>query len=129
MSETVRIDKYLWASRLFKTRTLAGEACRGGKVKIDGKAVKASREVKEGDVITVQLSGITKTIKVLFAATNRVSAKLVDGLLADLTPQEEYERLEMLKEFKTEQRPRGSGRPTKKERRDLDQFQDEMPDF
>ncbi len=123
MSDTVRIDKYLWATRLFKTRSLAGEACRGGKVKMDGKAVKASREVKEGDVITVQLSEITKTIQVKLAATNRVSAKLVDGLLTDLTPQAEYERVELLREFKAGQRQRGTGRPTKKERRELDDYQ------
>lgn len=122
MSETVRIDKYLWASRVFKTRSLASDACRGGKVKIDGKAIKPSREVKEGDIITVQLSGITKTIQVKLAATNRVSAKLVNGLLDDLTPPEEYERFELLKEFKSGQRQRGTGRPTKKERRELDLF-------
>ncbi|HQQ12760.1 MAG TPA: RNA-binding S4 domain-containing protein, partial [Bacteroidales bacterium] len=85
MSETVRIDKYMWAVRLFKTRTLAGEACRGGKVKVDGKAVKASKELKEGDIFTVQLSEITKTVQVKMAATNRVSAKLVEGLITDLT--------------------------------------------
>lgn len=127
MSETVRIDKYLWASRLFKTRTLAGEACRGGKVKIEGKAIKPSREVKEGDVFTVQLAGITKTIQVKMAATNRVSAKLVEALLDDLTTAEEYERLELLKEFKAEHRQRGTGRPTKKERRNLDEFKGDAP--
>jgi ribosome-associated heat shock protein Hsp15 len=120
MSETVRIDKYLWATRLYKTRTLAGEACRGGKVKMDGKAVKPSKEVKEGDIITVQLSDLTKTVQVKMTGTNRVSAKLVDGLLADLTPQAEYERIELLKEFKSEKRLRGTGRPTKKDRREID---------
>ncbi len=122
MSETVRIDKYMWAVRLFKTRTLAGEACRGGKVKVDGKAVKASKELKEGDIFTVQLSEITKTVQVKMAATNRVSAKLVEGLMTDLTPVEMYERVEFLKEFKAERRQRGTGRPTKKERREIDTF-------
>lgn len=120
MSETVRIDKYLWATRLYKTRTLAGEACRGGKVKMDGKAVKPSKEVKEGDIIKVQLSDLTKTVQVKMTGTNRVSAKLVDGLLTDLTPQAEYERIELLKEFKSEKRLRGTGRPTKKDRREID---------
>ncbi len=120
MSETVRIDKYLWATRIYKTRTLAGDACRGGKVKMDGKTVKPSREVKEGDVITVQLADLTKTIQVKLTATNRVSAKLVDGLIADLTPEEEYERVMFLKEFKAERRERGTGRPTKKDRREID---------
>ena len=122
MSETVRVDKYLWATRLYKTRTLAGEACRGGKVKMDGKAVKPSKEVKEGDIITVQTPDVARTIQVKMLVTNRVSAKLVEGLIDDLTPQQEYERVELLREFKAERRQRGTGRPTKKDRREIDEL-------
>jgi ribosome-associated heat shock protein Hsp15 len=122
MSETVRVDKYLWATRLYKTRTLAGEACRGGKVKMDGKAVKPSKEVKEGDIITVQTPDVVRTIQVKMLVTNRVSAKLVEGLIDDLTPQQEYERVELLREFKAERRQRGTGRPTKKDRREIDEL-------
>ena len=122
MSETVRVDKYLWATRLYKTRTLAGEACRGGKVKMDGKAVKPSKEVKEGDIITVQTPDVVRTIQVKMLVTNRVSAKLVEGLIDDLTPQQEYERVELLREFKAERRQRGTGRPIKKDRREIDEL-------
>lgn len=120
MSETVRVDKYLWTVRLYKTRSLAGEACRGGKVKMDGKAIKPSKELKEGDVITVQTPDLLRTIEVKALATNRVSAKLVENLITDLTPQQEYERVEFLREFKAEKRQRGTGRPTKKDRREID---------
>lgn len=122
MSETVRVDKYLWATRLYKTRTLAGEACRGGKVKMDGKAIKPSKEVKEGDIITVQTPDLVRTIQVKSLATNRVSAKLVEGLIDDITPKQEYERVEFLREFKAERRQRGTGRPTKKDRREIDEL-------
>lgn len=120
MSETVRIDKWLWAVRLFKTRSLAGEACRGGKVKIAGLAVKASREVKTGDIIEVQLDHILRKVQVIVPATNRVSAALVPNLMTDLTPAAEYERLQLMKEFNHERRQRGTGRPTKKDRREID---------
>lgn len=122
MSETVRVDKYLWATRLYKTRTLAGEACRGGKVKMDGKAIKPSKEVKEGDIITVQTPDLVRTIQVKSLATNRVSAKLVEGLIDDITPKQENERVEFLREFKAERRQRGTGRPTKKDRREIDEL-------
>jgi ribosome-associated heat shock protein Hsp15 len=120
MSESVRIDKWLWAVRLFKTRSLAGEACRGGKVKIAGQAIKASREVKVGDIIEVQLDHILRKVQVLQPALNRVSAALVPNLMTDLTPAAEYERLQLMKEFNQERRQRGTGRPTKKERREID---------
>lgn len=120
MIETVRIDKWLWAARLFKTRSLAGEACRGGKIKINNQTVKPSKEIKEGDVIMIQSAQMQKTVEVKSIASNRVSAKLVDTLLIDRTPVEEYEHLQLLKEFNYERRPRGIGRPTKKERRDID---------
>lgn len=126
MSETIRIDKYLWAVRLFKTRTLAGEACRGGKIKMGTQAVKASKEIKEGDIIEVHTGQINKTIQVKAISGNRVSAKLVENLMIDLTPAEEYDRLQLMKEFNAEKRQRGVGRPTKKERREIDQLKQHL---
>lgn len=120
--DTVRLDKWLWAARLFKTRSLASEACRGGKVKINGENAKPSREIKAGELIEVQLSGIKKTIEVLQPAKNRVGSKLVVDLLKDHTPVEEYERFDFLRQMKTEQRDRGTGRPTKKDRREINRI-------
>jgi len=117
--DTVRLDKWLWAVRIFKTRSLASDACRGGKIKINGENAKPSREIKAGEIIEVQLTGIKKTLEVLQPAKNRVAAKLVNELVKDLTPPEEYERLEFMRQMKTEQRDRGTGRPTKKDRRDI----------
>ncbi len=117
--DTVRLDKWLWAVRIFKTRSLASDACRGGKIKINGENAKPSREIKAGEIIEVQLTGIKKTLEVIQPAKNRVAAKLVNELVKDLTPPEEYERLEFMRQMKTEQRDRGTGRPTKKDRRDI----------
>ncbi|MDP2237931.1 MAG: RNA-binding S4 domain-containing protein [Bacteroidales bacterium] len=126
MSETIRIDKWLWVVRLFKTRTLAGEACRGGKIKMGTQAVKASKEIKEGDIIEVHTGQVNKTVQVKSISNKRVSAKLVENLMIDLTPPEEYERLQLMKEFNAEKRKRGVGRPTKKERRDIDQLKQHL---
>jgi ribosome-associated heat shock protein Hsp15 len=117
--ETIRIDKWLWAVRFFKTRTQASDACRGGKVKIDGQNVKPSREIRIGEEIEVQLGIIRKKVSVKAILKNRVGAKLVDDYLEDLTPAEEYEKLDMLKQLNYEKRDRGTGRPTKKNRRDI----------
>ncbi len=122
MSESVRIDKWLWSVRLFKTRSQAAEACKGGKVKMEGKNVKPSREVKTGDIIEVNVNYIKKKVKVLQPAHNRVAAKLVPDLMEDLTPKEEYEKLEMMRQLNTERRERGAGRPTKKERRMIEKL-------
>jgi ribosome-associated heat shock protein Hsp15 len=118
----VRIDKWLWAVRLYKTRSQAAEACKGGKIRIDGQHVKASREVKEGDTIEIHTAGITKKVKVLQAVKNRVGAKLVPDLMKDLTPPEELERLEMTRKVNFEKRDHGIGRPTKKERRIIEKL-------
>ncbi len=117
MENSIRIDKWLWAVRVFKTRNLSSQACKAGKVKIDGNNVKASREVKIEDIITVQIGQLSKSIKAIGLIKNRVSAKLAVENYEDLTPAEEYEKLKLQKEMKTEYRDRGSGRPTKKERR------------
>lgn len=122
MSDSVRIDKWLWAARLFKTRAIAVEACKGGKVKIDQQTVKPSREVKQGEQITVQQEQLHKTVEVLSLIKNRVSAKQLDEVYIDRTPAEEYERIELMRQFKTEYRDRGAGRPTKKDRRIIDKL-------
>ncbi len=122
--DSIRIDKWLWAVRIYKTRTQAGEACKGGKVKIDGQNAKASREVKVGDIIEIQQKGILRKVQIVKAVKNRVSAKLVPELLKDLTPAEEYEKLEMLNQLNQEKRDRGIGRPTKKDRRTISKLKD-----
>ncbi|HOI86435.1 MAG TPA: RNA-binding S4 domain-containing protein [Lentimicrobium sp.] len=122
MADELRIDKWLWAVRIYKTRTMAGDACRAGKVKIDGIAVKPSRILKTGDIILVSLGPLTRTLKVTSLIHNRVSAKLVPESLEDLTPAEEYERIKFMQELNAEHRDRGTGRPTKKERRLIDKL-------
>ena len=126
MEEEVRIDKWLWAARLFKTRAIATDAIKGGKVKIDDVAVKPSREVKEGDVIQVQIEQLHKVVQVKTVIKNRVSAKQVPEIYTDLTPKEEYERIEFMRAYKSEYRDRGAGRPTKKERRLIEKLKDEQ---
>ena len=122
----VRMDKWLWAARLFKTRSLAADAIKGGKVKVDGNPVKPSREVKEGDVIQVQIDQLHKVVQVKTVIKNRVSAKQVPEVYNDLTPKEEYERIEFMHAYKAEWRDRGAGRPTKKERRMIERMKDDM---
>ena len=122
----VRMDKWLWAARLFKTRSLAADAIKGGKVKVDGNPVKPSREVKEGDVIQVQIEQLHKVVQVKTVIKNRVSAKQVPEIYNDLTPKEEYERIEFMHAYKAEWRDRGAGRPTKKERRMIEKMKDDL---
>ena len=122
----VRMDKWLWAARLCKTRSLAADAIKGGKVKVDGNPVKPSREVKEGDVIQVQIDQLHKVVQVKTVIKNRVSAKQVPEIYNDLTPKEEYERIEFMHAYKAEWRDRGAGRPTKKERRMIEKMKDDM---
>ncbi|GAB4333384.1 MAG: S4 domain-containing protein [Bacteroidales bacterium] len=113
----VRIDKWLWSVRVFKTRSMASDACRRGRVLIDGKAVKPSRDVNVGDRIEVHQPPIVRTLEVKELLQSRVGAKLVPGFMEELTPESEFEKLRMAHEVKPEYRPRGLGRPTKKERR------------
>ena len=122
MAEGIRIDKWLWAVRIFKTRNQAGVACKAGKVKISEMPVKPSREIKVGDKIIVNLKQITRTVKVTGVLKNRVGAKLVGNYLEDLTPEAEYDKQKMMKELNSEFRQRGIGRPTKKERRLIDRL-------
>ena len=117
----VRIDKWLWAVRIFKTRSQATDACRAGKVKIDNTAVKPARDIRPGMVITVQTGPVTRTLQVLQTLQKRVGAKLVSQYVLDLTPADAYEQLKLIKESQPF-RARGSGRPTKKERREIGQW-------
>lgn len=121
----VRIDKWLWAVRLFKTRTLAVEACKKGRILIQGTNIKPSRMVRVGDVIQIKKAPITYSFRVLDLSEKRMGAKLVPQFMEDATPQSEYEILELSKVSGFVDRDRGAGRPTKKDRRDLDDFIDD----
>ncbi len=124
MAEPVRIDKWLWAVRLYKTRSQATDACRKGHVLIGNLPVKPSREVRPGEVVKVRVNPITRSFKVLDIAEKRMSAKLTPGFYEDITPQEELDMLEVQKQMNWSARERGTGRPTKKDRRNLDDFFD-----
>ena len=115
-----RIDKYLWAIRAFKTRTDATDACKGGKVKVAGVNAKPSKEVKPGDVLTVKKGTVTYTYKVLQPLERRVGAKLVPEFALNLTPEAELEKLRAPVETFFITRDRGAGRPTKKDRREIE---------
>jgi ribosome-associated heat shock protein Hsp15 len=120
MAEKLRIDKYLWSIRLFKTRSLATEACRAGRVKKDGTNIKASYEVKVGEIYQVSKSVEKKTIKVLELLYTRVDAKKAVLAYADLTPPEETAKYKSMFHSPVLTRDRGTGRPTKKDRREID---------
>lgn len=118
----IRIDKWLWAVRLYKTRSLAANACKCGHVRMDGKPVKASRDVRPGDLIVARTGPITRTVRVLAVLEDRVGAPKVPEYLEDLTPPEEFLRQKEAAAMSAAWRPPGAGRPTKRERRILDAF-------
>ena len=122
--EGVRIDKYLWAIRVFKTRTDATDACKGGKVKIGTVNAKPSREVQVGEVVAVRKGVATFTYKVLQLTDHRLGAKLVPDFAENLTPEEEIAKLRAPVESFFLTRDRGAGRPTKKDRREIEQIWD-----
>lgn len=117
-----RIDKWLWAARIFKTRTIAAAACKKGQISMKGSNLKPSRTIKDGDVIEVRKPPITYSFLVKQAIEKRVGAKLIPEILENVTPPEQYELLEMNRISGFIDRARGTGRPTKKERRSLDEF-------
>ena len=127
MSDSIRIDKWLWAVRLFKTRTLAAEACRGGHVRINGEPAKPAREVHPGDTLTTRQGDLLRTVRVRAALEKRVAAALVPEYLEDLTPAEEYERVRKRAEQSAASRDPGAGRPTKRDRRRLQAWLDLPP--
>ncbi len=118
----VRIDKWLWAVRIFKTRTIASDACKLGRITIDGCKVKSSRNVKVGDIIQVRKPPVTYSFKVLQLCENRMGAKLVPGFMENVTPKEQLEILQLQRLNGFIDRAKGTGRPTKKDRRDLDEY-------
>ena len=124
IKEEVRIDKWLWAVRLFKTRTLAAEACKKGKITIDTVSVKPSRTIRVNDVIQIKKPPITYAFKVLAVTENRMGAKLVPSFMENVTSEEQYAILELSKISGFIDRDKGTGRPTKKYRRSLESFLD-----
>ena len=121
----MRIDKYLWSVRYYKTRSLATQACKKGQVKINEGVAKPSREVYPTDEIQLRKNQITYSLTVNDLPPNRVGAKLVDIYRTDTTPKEAFEAQELLKYSKDYYRKKGTGRPTKKDRRDIDNFYDD----
>ena len=125
MSDTARIDKWLWAARIFKTRSIAVEAIKNGRVSIGGMNVKPSRPIKVGETIDVRKPPVTYSFKVLKTIEQRVGAKLIPEIYENVTDPKKYELLEMSRISGFVDRARGTGRPTKKERRALDSFSDD----
>lgn len=124
--DTARIDKWLWAARIYKTRSVAVDAIKNGRVTIEGTTVKPSHTIKAGEVINVRKPPVTYSFKVLACIESRVGAKLIPQVYENVTDPQEYEKLEMSRISGFVDRQRGTGRPTKKERRQLDAFTDPL---
>jgi ribosome-associated heat shock protein Hsp15 len=128
---SIRIDQWLWAARLYKTRSLANQACRGGKVQVEGAAVKPARPLRENEVVEIKQPPILRQYRVKNLAAQRVSAALARELVEEITPAAELEKLALARRdplgLVFASRDRGSGRPTKKERRELEKFQESKP--
>ena len=122
---TTRIDKWLWAVRIFKTRTLATRACTGRKIKKNSKTIKPSHKVLPGDLIQVRKGVIKYEYKVLKIAEKRMGTKIVMNYMKEITPEEELVKLKTVKNISFKKREKGKGRPTKKERRDIDKFHEQ----
>ncbi len=121
-NKAIRIDKFLWAARIFKTRSIASEECKKGRIIINDIQVKPSRIVARGEIIIVKKLPVIYTYRILDPIENRVSAKIAGNYIEDLTPEEEKAKLKLKQSGVIVQREKGTGRPTKKERRDLDRF-------
>jgi ribosome-associated heat shock protein Hsp15 len=124
----IRIDKFLWSVRLYKTRSIASDECRKGRILINGIQVKPSRSVVKGEIIAVKKPPVNYAYRVIEPIENRVGAKLVENFIEDLTPDEEKAKLEIGKSGGTVYRDKGTGRPTKKERRLIDRINDDFHD-
>ena len=122
MEEVARIDKWLWAARIFKTRSIAADACKNGRVTISGVNVKPSHTVKAGEVVEVRKPPVTYSFRILKPIEQRVGAKLLPEIYENVTPPDQYELLEMNRISGFVDRARGTGRPTKKDRRAMDAF-------
>lgn len=121
-SDKIRIDKWLWAVRIFKTRSIASEACKKGHVLIDGVAVKSSRFIKIDEIVNVKFNPIVKTYKVKQLLSKRLSARLVVDYVEDITPEDEINKLKMMSYSSSGKRDKGLGRPTKKDRRTIEKY-------
>lgn len=121
----MRIDKFLWSTRYFKTRNQATEACKKGHIRVNEVVIKPSRDVFPGDKLTVRKNQVNYELEILDLPSGRVGAKLVDIYRKDTTPKEAFEHSELLKYSKDYYRKKGTGRPTKKDRRDIDDYLDE----
>ena len=120
--DEMRMDKWLFAVRLFKTRGQAADACRGGKIKLNATAVKAAKTVRVGDTVSVRQSPMVRSLKVIGLTERRVGAKLVENFAEDITPKSEWEKLRKTKREGSDTRNKAQGRPSKRERRLIDQF-------
>lgn len=127
--DEARIDKWLWAARIYKTRSMATAACKKGQISIGGTQVKPSRMVKAGETVDVRKPPVTYSFKILQAIEKRVGAKLIPEILENVTSAQQYEILEMNKISGFINRARGTGRPTKKDRRSMDEFTQDVPEF
>ncbi|MCC6233046.1 MAG: RNA-binding S4 domain-containing protein, partial [Verrucomicrobiales bacterium] len=123
----IRIDKWLWAVRLFKTRTLAADACRGGHVRVNGEIAKPAREIRPGDVLSARTGDLTRTCKVLAVLEKRIGAALVPQYAEDQTPAAEYQRVRERAQNAAASRAPGAGRPTKRDRRQMQAWLDLPP--
>lgn len=126
--EEARVDKWLWAVRIFKTRSIATDACKKGRVAVGGTVVKPSRMIHVGDIVSVRKPPIEYSFRVTQLLGSRVGAKRVEEFMQNVTPREQYELLELQRVSGFVDRAKGLGRPTKKDRRDLDQFAEELPE-
>ncbi len=124
-SSTSRIDKFLWSVRIYKTRSQAADACKSGKVIINDVAVKSSRSIEPGDIFTVKKMPVIFTYRCIDIPASRVGAKILADFIENLTPEEELQKLDIRPGYNSGQRRRGAGRPTKRERRDIDRFKNE----
>lgn len=127
-NKSVRIDKYLWSIRVFKTRSIASDECRKGRISINSVQVKPSRVITKDEIIAVKKPPVVFTYRVIEPIENRVGAKLVDKFAEDITPEEERAKLDIKQSIATGYRDKGTGRPTKKERRLIDRLNDDFND-
>ena len=128
-NKTIRVDKFLWSVRIYKTRSIASDECRKGRIFINNVQVKPSRTVLKDEIIVVKKPPVIFSYKVIEPIENRVSAKLVGQFIEDLTPAEEKAKLDIRQSVGIVFRDKGTGRPTKKERRLIDRIQDDIPDL
>jgi ribosome-associated heat shock protein Hsp15 len=126
--KTIRIDKFLWSVRIYKTRSIASDECRKGRITINDIQVKPSRTVIKNEIITVKKPPVIYSYRVIEPIENRVSAKLVEQFVEDLTPEEEKDKLNISQSIGIVYRDKGTGRPTKKERRQIDRIKDDLND-